>query len=662
MTQDFNYKLMKYLTGKINKQEPFEEEYIREINEIDTTSFTNLLPQEYNLVFFQGLIKSNTDDNLILYGYYNYSNESGELNYSGIIIILNKDYEATNAYYTWESGTKLNPILSMKQNEEGLFYLIDTEGFSNDNNDRKRIIFTNNFLTANKIVLRKSYYFPTNYNNFIPRQLYKDPNSGNYCFVGYYVKDNFGNYGITIITLKVEVGKENEWEKFSTNENSSLILGDSFAEYNSENNLLCKIIISSNDGNDKNIYIYENNYDGLNFVKKSIYEVEEDYFPCIDNLTYNNQAKFLNKNEVYFVCNNQAFNNSNQIEKKYIQLYYADLLNNKITQIYSKYLGEYDICNLEFIMINSNQNKIYIEYNNNISNEIVTPSRITFLSDYYYQRYENKWSPILIKKNKLTVNDRLINVNNDFNKLNIFLLQSVIIKTDNFNFYNIVEVYNPTNYNNISYENTNSLVPNSGVLYNGNNNIIFARNLYNKTINNRITQSTIEVPNTYLNNTIINSQELDSKTNNVMVNNINTITKNIYETLFINFINTLQITNENDENNIILNPIGATRLNISISDLIDYDNAKATKIRINYDDGTNLIRDVSNNIEDVRQVNLLTFTNYDFVVYNPANKNIKTIDIISNDETTIYQTISNLNFESNKYYNIMQPVQILGNV
>ena len=45
-------------------------------------------------------------------------------------------------------------------------------------------------------------------------------------------------------------------------------------------------------------------------------------------------------------------------------------------------------------------------------------------------------------------------------------------------------------------------------------------------------------------------------------------------------------------------------------------------------------------------------------MYNPATKNIKTIDIISNDENTIYQTISDLNFESNKYYNIIQPVQI----
>ena len=116
--------------------------------------------------------------------------------------------------------------------------------------------------------------------------------------------------------------------------------------------------------------------------------------------------------------------------------------------------------------------------------------------------------------------------------------------------------------------------------------------------------------------------------------------------------------NENDVNNHILNPTGATRLNISVSDLIDYDNAKATKIRINYDDGTNEIKDVSNNIEHIQQSDSLIFTNYDFTVYNPATKNIKTIDIISNDETTVYQTISNLNFVSNKYYNIIQPVQI----
>ena len=62
--------------------------------------------------------------------------------------------------------------------------------------------------------------------------------------------------------------------------------------------------------------------------------------------------------------------------------------------------------------------------------------------------------------------------------------------------------------------------------------------------------------------------------------------KNIYENVNINFHNTLKMVNENDPNNIIFNQIGSNRLNISSSNTIDYDNAKVSKIRINYVDET----------------------------------------------------------------------------
>ena len=50
------------------------------------------------------------------------------------------------------------------------------------------------------------------------------------------------------------------------------------------------------------------------------------------------------------------------------------------------------------------------------------------------------------------------------------------------------------------------------------------------------------------------------------------------------------------------------------------------------------------------------FTNFSIV--QQPNKNIKTIEFISNDGKTIYQRI-NPNLESNKYYNINQFVKIV---
>ena len=213
--------------------------------------------------------------------------------------------------------------------------------------------------------------------------------------------------------------------------------------------------------------------------------------------------------------------------------------------------------------------------------------------------------------------------------------------------------YNANNYNGSAYSNINSMVPNQGVLYDGKSNPIFARNLYNKTITGRTTQSTIEVPNNYLNDKIIAKENLLSETNSILISNNQTITKNIYETLNINFINTLQIKNDNDEANPILNPVGASRLNNSISETTDYDNTKALKVKINFTDNTNYILQLKES-----QIDKISDTSYmyDFDIY--VSKSITNIQIISNDETTIYQTITST-FEVGKLYNITQMVEIV---
>ena len=76
-------------------------------------------------------------------------------------------------------------------------------------------------------------------------------------------------------------------------------------------------------------------------------------------------------------------------------------------------------------------------------------------------------------------------------------------------------------------------------LYNSNNKIIFARNLYNKVINANTTISTLNIPNTNLNDITIYNQSLIGETNYVLMNNQESITKNIYENLNINFYTTL---------------------------------------------------------------------------------------------------------------------------
>jgi hypothetical protein len=208
--------------------------------------------------------------------------------------------------------------------------------------------------------------------------------------------------------------------------------------------------------------------------------------------------------------------------------------------------------------------------------------------------------------------------------------------------------YNSINYNGEGYTNGNSLVPNKARLYDNNNKMIFARNLSNKVINANTTISTLNIPNTNLNNIIIYNQSLIGETNYVLMNNQEEITKNIYENLNINFYVTLRMINNNDPNNQIFNQVGSNRINLSVSSVKDYNNAKETKIRINYSDNTTKIASI-----EFYPIQNYFYTKFSIYI----DKLISSIDFISNDEETIYNTIRP-NFIVDKYYTINQSVRI----
>ena len=132
------------------------------------------------------------------------------------------------------------------------------------------------------------------------------------------------------------------------------------------------------------------------------------------------------------------------------------------------------------------------------------------------------------------------------------------------------------------------------------------------------------------------------------MNNQESITKNIYENLNINFYTTLRMINNNDSSNPIFNQQGSNRINSSVSDIKDYNNAKATKIRINYSDNTT--KTVNIEFYPIQNYYYTKFSIY-------IDKLISSIDFISNDEETIYNTIRP-SFIVGKYYTINQSVRI----
>jgi hypothetical protein len=222
--------------------------------------------------------------------------------------------------------------------------------------------------------------------------------------------------------------------------------------------------------------------------------------------------------------------------------------------------------------------------------------------------------------------------------------------------YDMKQVFNSLNYNGLSYQALNSMVPNSVNIYDPNGVVIFARNLYNRIVNNNTTISTVEVPNDFMNDVTIKLKELISETNNIMVSDSMEIVKNVYEELLINFVNSIIVKNSNNINNVIINNTASNRINNSVSNpsVLDYNNSKIGKYKINYGNGTNVINPINNNL-----VYTNLSTNYIITVYVPLEYGITNIQLLSNDGSTVYQTIDCSSLENDKYYTINQKLEVV---
>ena len=87
---------------------------------------------------------------------------------------------------------------------------------------------------------------------------------------------------------------------------------------------------------------------------------------------------------------------------------------------------------------------------------------------------------------------------------------------------------------------------------------------------------------------------------------------------------------------------------------MDYNNSKIGKYKINYSNETSVVYPLD---LDLTYTNLST--NYIIGVYVPLDYAITNIQLLSNDETTVYQTIDCSNLENNKYYTINQKMEVV---
>ena len=647
MTDDFKKNILAYLCGKTEKSIGDDKPQFNEW-EVTNNSIKSQIADKLNIdvskVVIYNYLSSNSNDLILIYGRYSSSV------YNPYIAIMSSKGIILQVITKFDSGLKLFNIVGMRIDEDNSIYAVSSE--ESQDGSTVRVLLLNNIFVSNLkngdfyVKIKKSYVCPLDFwiSSVNPTE-YRITKGGNdtYFLLGF-PRNSESSLDTSIVKFKINIAGENEWNIYNISDSGldRTLFSTSIKKTNEDYYFSCYgfDFLSSS----ANTYSeYELSPTGNITIKKRI--------------TFDYSINFNGSQVVYLDEDNKYLTVQDNTNKK--SFLYLLKTTNEDNLIEIDTLNWYDDSQGTFIKggfyIQNIGNTLFVT--KNIVNDITNPDVTTYLGVI---KGENVYYEIQsIKKNTKKSSSK-----EDFFRTNTYILKNYnlfnILINSNYN--NNVEnnylnetylIYNNDNYNGKSYTNINSMVPNQGILYDNQNKPIFARNLYNKTITGRTTQSTVEVPNNYLNDKIIEKENLLSETNSILISNNQTITKNIYETLNINFINTLQIRNDNDETNSILNPVGASRLNNSISETTDYDNTKALKIKINYTDNTNSIIQLKEN-----QIDKISDTSYmyDFDIY--VSKSITNIQIISNDETTIYQTITST-FEVGKFYNINQMVEIV---
>lgn len=623
MTEDFKNKILKYLTGNIQNQSGSNEPQFQAVETI-TNNLDTYIWDNYGLSvrpYIIDIIKGNFNDNYLVYGRGSTANNT----FYGFIIILDSNFQIIESTNQYSSGTIMNQFLILNQAPNGNFYGIDTDGTN------YRFIMLNNMLsktptqTSYRYVMQKTYNITSNYpSNFSLKNIIKNLNASKYLIYGSRLVS--GHSRPCAIEYTVNVGIANEWVQYdySIADNHSYGIGNAWASWDTEGNLTFRLIGGDDILNSTSVYEYENSSSAIALKNTYTLPINTSSFGYFDGLTFS--ATILNETNIYILAfvygnNNQAFIyrvNNGTLYELYKSSIYSGILGNVLT------VGmETDYINTYFwYLMPITQDVEWAYYGGLITGDNVYQTTI-------YQGGN-------ISQNALL---------NGYNQFNLY---SITLQAGD-TLYVVPFVFNQFNYNGLEYEDINCLKPNSGILYDDNDKIIFARNLYNLNVNGATTISTIEIPNTFLNDVTIENKSLFSQTNVEITTDSTQLTKNLYEVVDINFFNTLVMKNSNNPNNEIINNIGASRLNTSMSQILDYTNATANKIRINYQDGTSLIQNIGTP----------TITNgvatYTISIYVP--KGITNIEIISNDEITTYQTIVGT-FGIGKYYTLTQDVRV----
>ena len=629
MTQDYKDILLRYLTGNLNIQPGTQVPIIN-----------NPISSESQIGYF---LDSNAGSGYtvidIIQGYQSsysviYGNKA---NNKGFMAIIDEEDTPLQYIEEYNTGTDFGEFQILNVAEDGKFYGIDI------NNGTPRFIMLNNVTVKQpsqndfSVKLRQSYNLPSPLSTATKYfAITKAFNQAKYLIGALTTSSNIDSMLLTELT--VNVGAPNDWVDYEYPETNYDFVGQTLWASWTDDSLTFKA--GGYQVESDNAYYVEYYPDGSIIQKRMV------TIPTISGFA---QGNF----DIYTIIPNDTV--------AYVGVF--DKGSNGDSQIFDIYSLNYSTATFTTtfevrgnpLLITGAEPRIIFKSIGGMTYFLIKEyTRYGGVTDLYlYVGYLLK-TPELVRvvyKQLTAAGDTYLYnfyVTNVYNLYNYHIIgldySSSTIGGTNFL---VQQVYNENNYNGQPYENTNALVPNSAILYDSNNLILFARNLYNKSIYNNTTLSVVQIPNSLVNDVSIAKQDLIGQTKKILVSNTDSITKNIYETVYLNFYNTLLIENRNSQP-YIQNETASSLLNQSISLPGDYNIMKATKYRVNYIDSTSQIFDIQATITN-------GVATYIMQVAVPYNKLILSIDILSSDGSTRYQTISGLSsLESGKIYNITQ--------
>ena len=546
--------------------------------------------------------------------------------------LVDKDLNEITLLTQYSSGTKMFPIVALNQDENGQFYGLSYD--YSENSPSTKVLLFNNIFTSNQLngnysaVLRQSYIIPNSSTSYKPgtysqNSITKIQGESTY----YIVLTNLNTNKTTIIEFVINVGSTNDWNVYD------LTQAIDKAKYS---------ILPYNNNGTMEIHIY--GVDTSDNVTATYYEfmIKEGVVTQENSINISTHIYFLetqvfykNINEIYIVLeetDNRLLCLYKINGSSLVKLWETNLVSNG-----NSYFG----ASLYLFLIND---VVFCRYYKKFDNNDIRVCAGILQNDTLYLSNEVSTSNL---GSIYSYVDMYVIPN--YNYINVYI---PVYTTSPVTTHKLTMIYNTTNYNGAEYESTNSLIPDNSILYDNNNNIIFARNLYNRTLFNSSCTSTVEVPNTLLNSVTINQSDLLSETNTILVSDTETISKNIYEKLFINFINTINVI---DEDTNIKYQTTANSINSNIHSSSNTNNAlmnnkKIAKITINFQDETSLT--------NLIQLTQIDATHYNIQLTFYVSDDIDTIDIVSSDETIKYLTIDASNLGSGKTYTLSQNLRI----